>query len=54
METQNTYEFAKAGDFVLEHGDMQEFRFKYELHHEVIGTGGFAKVKRATLRVNGE
>ena len=41
-------------DFVVQYQDMRLFMEKYELHNNVLGKGAFGKVKKATLKANGE
>ena len=45
---------AVNADFVVEYQDMRIFAEKYELHNNVLGKGAFGKVKKATLKANGQ
>ena len=53
-ERTEVYTFAQHGDFVFQHSDMKLFSSRYELKHEVIGSGAFAKVKQARVKASGE
>ena len=45
---------AKHKDFVIQYQDMAVFMEKYELHSNILGKGAFGKVKKATVKANGE
>ena len=45
---------ARHKDFVVQYQDMTVFMDKYELHSNILGKGAFGKVKKATLKANGE
>ena len=45
---------AKHKDFVVQYQDMSVFMDKYELQSNIIGKGAFGKVKKATVKANGE
>lgn len=45
---------ARHKDFVIQYQDMAVFMEKYELHSNILGKGAFGKVKKATVKANGE